>query len=176
MTSKKPASAKKISLAKQHAQIEYISIVGIKERMGPLGLQLYSEAFLAAALALPAGPEPFEPVRPYLVCHALELGLKAYLSLTGLNMMELSDGAFGHKLESLLDKAEGAGLLALVPLNDEQRSAIKLAATYYAGKVFEYPAIGEALRGYPSMSPTPVLLDAAKLLTDSLAKPCREAK
>lgn len=167
---------RKSSLAKRFAEIENISILGITERMGPLGLQLYAETYFAAAQALPTPQVPFEPVRPYLVCHAIELGLKAFLSLKGHEMVTLSEGPFGHKLSTILDDAEAAGLLGVVPLSTTHREAIKSAETYYAGKVFEYPAVGEALSAYPSMPPLSALFEAAALLTNSLAQACREAK
>lgn len=164
------------SPAKRFAEIERISMFGITERMGPVALQLYAEKYLGAAQALPKPEVPFEPVRPYLVCHAIELGLKAYLSLKGKEMLDLADGQFGHKLSTILKAAEDAGLLTMVPLSEAHREAICLAETYYAGKVFEYPAVGESLSAYPSMPPLETLFDAAALLSSSLAKPCREAK
>ena len=72
--------------------VENISIFGLNARMAPLGLQMYAADFLAAAKAIqqPNVPPylacqppnvPFVPARPYLACHALELSLKALLSL-----------------------------------------------------------------------------------------------
>jgi len=161
---------------KRFAEVEKISISGITERMGPLGLQLYAEMYLAAAKALPTPQVPFEPVRPYLVCHAIELGLKAFLSLKGREMVKLAEGQFGHKLSAILIEAESVGLLDAVALSTAHREAITSAETYYAGKVFEYPAVGEALSAYPSMPPLKTLFEAAELLTSSLAQPCRAAK
>ena len=170
---KKPV---RLSAAKRNAQIEYISIVGITERMGPLGLHMYAQSFLTAARSLPPPTVPFEPARPYLVCHAIELGLKAFLSLRGAAMIELADGAYGHNLEAILQKAEESDLKAVVPLTDGHRVAIRLASNYYVGKVFEYPAVGEAMSGYPSMPPIDILFDAATVLVESLHQQCREAK
>ena len=164
------------SLAKRFAEIEKVSICGITERMGPLGLQLYAERYLAAAKALPMPDVPFEPVRPYLVCHAIELGLKAFLSMKGHEMVNLAEGQFAHKLGAILNEAESAGLLDAVPLSSTHLEAIKSAETYYSGKVFEYPAVGEALSAYPCMPPLNLLFEAAALLTSSLAQSCREAK
>jgi hypothetical protein len=172
-TAKRPGGP---STAKRFAEIEQISILGLTEGMGPLALELYAEMYLAAAEALPSPSVPFEPVRPYLVCHAIELALKAFLSLKGSAMVHLADGQFGHKLSVILNEAEAADLMALVPLSSVHRNAITSAESYYTGKVFEYPAVGEALSAYPSMPPLDALFEAAELLTKSLAKPCREAK
>jgi hypothetical protein len=167
---------RKTSAAKRFAEIERISIAGINERMGPLGLHMYAESYLAAAQALPKPKVPFEPVRPYLVCHSIELALKAYLSLRGTAMIELAGGAFGHNLDYLLTNAVESDLAKLAALTDEQSNVIRLATTYYAGKVFEYPAIGEALSAYPQSPSIDLLFEAADCLVEALRQPCREAK
>jgi hypothetical protein len=172
MSNKKPA---RLSAAKLNTKIENISIVGIPARMGPITLFMYADSFLNAAQALPSPVFPFEPARPYLVCHAVELGLKAFLSLRGVTMLELAEGSYGHNLMTILQKSDESGLDTLVPFTECHRAAIRLASTYYLGKVFEYPAIVEAMSGYPSMPPVDVLFDAAKVLVDSLRQPCREA-
>lgn len=167
---------RKVSAAKRFAEVEKISIAGITERMGPLGLHMYAESFLSAAQALPKPKVPFEPVRPYLVCHAIELVLKALLSLRGAAMVELADGPYGHNLDALLTKSIDANLAQFASLSKAQSSAIRLATTYYSGKVFEYPAVGEALSAYPQMPPVEALFEAAAALVGALRQPCREAK
>jgi hypothetical protein len=49
------------------------------------------------------------------------------------------------------------------------------AENYYAGKVFEYPAISEIGRAYPEDPNTSHLLSAAEKLVDGLYYPCRAA-
>jgi hypothetical protein len=171
-----PTSKPSRSQAKKFAEVERISFIGITERMGPVGLHLYSKSYLAAAQSLPHAELPFEPVRPYLVCHAIELALKAFLSLQGRKMLDLADVPFGHKLSSILKVCDEGGIRELVPLTDGHMETIRLAETYYAGKVFEYPAIGESLSGYPQMPPMERLMEAAALLIGSLAAPCLAAK
>jgi len=144
--------------------------------MGPIGLHTYAQSFLTAARSLPPPTVPFEPARPYLVCHAIELGLKAFLSLRGAAMLELADGSYGHNLEAILQKAEENDLKTTVSFTNGHRAAIRLASIYYAGKVFEYPAVGEAISCYPSMPPIDILFDAATVLVESLRQQCRDAK
>jgi hypothetical protein len=163
------------SRAKQYAEIERISILGADARMGPIGLWFYANAYQKAAAFLPAPEAPYEPVRYYLACHSIELALKAYLSLHGASMLELSESAYGHNLDTILAAAESKGLSAQVTFTLEQRAEITKAATYYAGKVFEYPAVGEALGGYPILPRLDALLKAANALVERLAQPCREA-
>ena len=142
--------------------------------MGPIGLHLYAQHYLSAAKSLPEPTVPFEPVRPYLVCHAIELALKAFLSLEGKLMVELADGKLAHKLGALLSAAEEASLSKIVSLSDAQENAVRLAETYYAGKVFEYPAVGEAISAYPGMPSLSLLFEVATLLVEQLAIPCYE--
>jgi hypothetical protein len=143
--------------------------------MGPVGLWVYANAYLKAAAAVPAPEAPYEPVRYYLACHSIELSLKAYLSLHGATMLELAENAFGHNLDAILTVAENKGLRSYVRFSGEQRAEIYKAATYYAGKVFEYPAMGEACVGYPNLPQLEILLRVATQLVDSLAQPCKKA-
>jgi hypothetical protein len=163
--------AKKTSFA----DVENISIAGLTARMGPVGLHAYAERFLIAAEALQASEFPFDPVRPYLACHSIELALKAFLSLSGQKMVNMAKFQIGHQLDAILADADRQGLTSRVALTDDQRTAIRGATTYYAGKLFEYPAVGEALSAYPSMPPLEELFGAARLLVDGLRQPCRDA-
>ena len=166
----------RVSTARKFAQIEKISIMGITERMGPLGLHIYAKAYLDGACALPPPSAPFAPVYSFLVCRSIELGLKAFLSLKGSAMLELADGSYGHNLEAILQKAEVKQLSKYVKLTLKHKAEIRKASLYYSGKVFEYPAIGEALSGYPGMPKIDILVEVAALLVDSLAQQCQEAK
>lgn len=165
------AMAKKPSFA----DIENISIAGLTARMGPVGLHVYAERFLIAAEALPAPEFPFDPVRPYLVCHSIELALKAFLSLHGTPMINMAKRKTGHRLTAVLADAEAKDLNGFVELTGPQREAIAAAEVYYAGKVFEYPAIGDALSAYPALPPLNDLFGAARVLVDGLRRHCMEA-
>ena len=171
-----PKKISNLSKANKFAQIEYISIIGITERMGPIGLHVYADAYLSAARSLPKPTVPFEPVRPFLVCHSIELSLKAFLSLQGAAMIELADGSVCHNLESILQKTESKNIDSFVALTRMHKAEIRNASLYYAGKVFEYPAVGEAFSAYPSMPAIEILLEVATLLVDSLHQPCLNAK
>ncbi len=166
----------RVTQAKRFSEIEYISIAGLKARMGPAGLHVYAEHFVSAAKALPRSQVPFEPVHAYLVCHGIELALKTFLSIKGSAMIELANSSSGHKLEALLAKAQELKLSEFVPLTMEQLTSIRQASTYYAGKLFEYPALGEAMTGYPKMPAIDTLIEAATLMVESLRKPSLEAE
>ena len=167
---------KKLSQAKQFAQIERISVLGAVSRIGPVGLWMYARAYLSAAKSVPTPDVPFEPVRYYLVCHSIELALKAYLSLRGATMLELSENPFGHNLALILKACESNDLDSSIAISAAQKVEICNATTYYNGKLFEYPAYGEAITGYPSLPDLGVLIEAATDLVGALEKPCQEAQ
>ena len=100
--------------------------------------------------------------------------LKAYLSLFDMTMVELMVN--GHNLESILRVADEKLLSRIIDLSTEQRAAVCNATEYYNGKVFEYPAVGEALSGYPALPDFEMLMAAASMLVDSLAEPCKRAE
>jgi len=156
--------------------VERLSIFGTEIRMGPLALLQYAEKFQFAASALPQSELAFDPVRLYLTCHSIELALKAFLSLHSMLMLALSEGKFAHNLESIAQAAEEKGLREQTKLLDCHMDEIRKANLYYIGKVFEYPAVGEAIRGFHEMPSLPVLLEAAVILVSSLRQPCLEAK
>ena len=131
--------------------VEHISIFGLTARVAALALQTYAADFLAAAKAIPPPSVPFAPARPYLACHALELALKAFLSLKGYSFDRLAGGEFSHRLANLIDEAEQNGLYDFVSLKEDETSQIRFASDYYSSKVFEYPAAGELLRVLPGM-------------------------
>jgi hypothetical protein len=123
------------SRGKQHAKIENMSLLGTHVRMGPPGLWVYASSFLRSAKTIEPGPDgPRWPAGFYLVCHALELSLKAFLSLKGRALLELAD--LGHDLGKLVADATAAGLPDLVTLAPEQVDEIQCASRYYVEKVF----------------------------------------
>jgi hypothetical protein len=154
--------------------VENISIFGLNARLAPLGFQMYAADFLAAAKAIQPPNVPFAPARPYLVCHALELALKAFLSLKEYSVDKLADSKFSHNLVSLLDEAERNGLREFVKLEEDETFQIRRASNYYSEKVFEYPAIGEASLGYFGSPDTNILINAAEALVGVLREPCLE--
>ena len=141
-----PEKSKKLSRAKRFAEVEFLSVAGFKYRMGPTGLWVYGKDYKNAAAILPQPSVPYEPVRFYLVCHSIELLLKAFLSLRGATMLELSENKYGHDLEKLLDAALEYELDTLVNLPARHIAEVRKAAIYYGGKVFEYPAVGDTSR------------------------------
>ena len=142
--------------------------------MGPVGLHTFAEYFLSAAKSVQApDTAPTLPVvRTFLVCHSLELSLKAFLSLKGCSLLELAGGVYGHDLASLIKEAEQQDLHALVKLENHQRSEIISASTYYREKLLEYPSVMETLNGYAGLPDADLLIDFAEELVVALREPC----
>jgi hypothetical protein len=161
-------------LKKKHVSIEYFRIAGITAHMAPIGLHVYAEDFLETALAAGA-KEEFAPARVFLVCRAVELALKAFLSLKGVPLMKLAGGQFGHDLANVLAEAEKHGLADLVELTESERDEIERASTYYVEKVLEYPALAEAMVAYPGMPRAGLIASAARKLLEALREPCLSA-
>lgn len=170
-----PKNSKPRSHAKKFAEIENLSIAGITARLSPVGLWVYGKHYANAASAVLEPEAPYEPVRYYLACHAIELFLKAYLSTKGSSLLAMAESRFGHNLDSILAEAEAQGLNDLVPLPTHQKEEVLKVSYYYAGKVFEYPAMGEAIVAYPRLPDLSVLLQAAQTLLQGLDIPCKDA-
>ena len=75
----------------------------------PIGWFLFADSYLACAEALRRSPPAdlrFDaPVR-YLLFHAMELYLKAFLRLRGIGEDELRSRVLGHNLVALANRAE----------------------------------------------------------------------
>jgi hypothetical protein len=160
----------------KYSQVENISILGIVAPMAALSLHLYATAYLDAARSLPLTTVRFEPVRSFLICHSIELALKAYLSIQGTKMIDMAGGAYGHNLDSILNAADEKNLVSLVNLTEIRRAEIRQASIYYAGKVFEYPAVGESLSAYPHKPRLNIIDEAAYILVSSLRQACIDAQ
>jgi hypothetical protein len=72
-----------------------------------------AQVFLNAYRAL---PEPWAPIPPYdwprylLLCHSMELALKAFLHIKGVSEQEMRK-RYGHSLTKLLEAASSHGLV-----------------------------------------------------------------
>ncbi len=138
----------------------------------PYALQSYAASFLAAANDVKARAE-FDPAKAFLVCHALELALKAFLSLKGQRYEELATRKeFRHRLDSLLAAAQKQNLSGLVKLKQSQLSEIKRVACDYEETVFGYPPTDLLLELRSRIPDIAVLTEAAEALVKALKEPC----
>jgi len=101
----------------------------------------------------------------YLVCHSIELSLKAFLRAKGWAMGDLSDREqFGHNLDNALRQAEQAGLDEFFQTHKDFRDFLRVFHISYENKHYEYPLVFEPLDSLRSQRVLTVLLDGAESL------------
>jgi vacuolar-type H+-ATPase subunit E/Vma4 len=66
-------------------------------------------------------------------------------------------------------------LQEFVKLTGEELAEIKKASNYYERKIFEHPAVVEAVSAYPGDPDVVYLLSAAERLVEGLYHPCLSA-
>jgi hypothetical protein len=126
---------------------------------------------MQSTIYLPLAPDSlFAPARLFLACRTLELALKAFLSIKGCTMEQLTSGPFGHNLESLLAEVEKRDLQSVFKMQEHHRFEITRASTYYFEKVLEYPALMEAVFGYPNLPNANILIEVAELASHSSSR------
>lgn len=159
--------------AREHGHLRPKPAVGaVTVRLTPASLYAYAADFLRAAKKSRLLAKPFLPAQYYLVCHALELVLEAFLSLAGQILDDSAASPFKRNLGRLLREADLLGLRDYVRLEAAMVAEIRKASLYYAEAVFEFPALAEALRGYPQKPRLDLLLAAAEELLSAVRVPC----
>lgn len=146
-----------------------LSAGATSSRLGLASLCVYAlEFFEAAKREMPLNKGSFSPARLFLACHALELALRAYLTLRGQNTDAVSATAVRHDLQALFARAEACGVGELAQLTPQHRAQIGRCARYYSQAVFEYPALAETLRGHPDAPDFETLLSAVASLVPAV--------
>ena len=128
-------------------------------RTTPLGFARYSYEYLEAAQVVDEeiGSRPgFEMVPPipvlYLVGHAIELSLKAFLLKNEISLQQLrSPRHYGHNLKTCFHKAQQLGLLSHVQFTGHEVGAFEILDNLYSTKQLEYIVTGEKF--FPSFGP-----------------------
>lgn len=118
------------------------------QRTTPIGMARYAGEFHEAAIAADdilgkkSGYEIIAPIPVlYLIGHAMELSLKAFLLHQGVTLRELKTH-FGHDIGKCLKKAKELKLLDLVEFDDHELSAFSVLNTLYSTKQLEYIVTG----------------------------------
>lgn len=117
-------------------------------RTTSIGLLRYGAEFMEAALAADekmGHKKDHEIIAPvpvmFLVGQAIELALKSYLLLKGVELSKLRQ-KYGHDLHRCLRKAKELGLLDTVPLQPDEETAIEILNPLYASKQLQYIVTG----------------------------------
>lgn len=129
------------------------------QNSAPIGSLLRAREYLDAASLVqrPAQNEHEEFVQNlsipayYLVGHAIELALKAFLLERGITVGELRSRKYGHNLDALVLEARRRRLGMCVKLSHKEVSAISMLNVCYSAKEFEYRAGGARRPPYYSL-------------------------
>lgn len=134
-------------------------------------LKRYAEDFLAAARAFQAPKNRFSPVRYYLICHSIELALKAFLFTAGYKKKDRK--RLNHDLVKALNAAEENGLAEYFRITDKERESIEKANKLYPKKEFEYFESLETIYD-PHDFDLDVLDQFTQRLIEKIEKPIKE--
>jgi hypothetical protein len=99
-------------------------------------LRNYARDFLSAAQTFDPPKNRFSPVPYYLICHSVELSLKAFLFSAGFKKNDRK--RLNHDLEKALRAAEANGLSAHLEITSNDRELFQKANRLYPKKEFEY--------------------------------------
>ncbi len=117
------------------------------ERTTSLGMLRYATEYYAAALIADeelgseSGYETYAPMPVnFLIGHAIELALKAYVLEKGATHDSLFK--LGHDLEGCLENAEKLGFGSVLVVGDDDRAVLRVLNNLYSSKQFEYSVTG----------------------------------
>lgn len=138
-----------------------------------MGLWTYSHSFFNAAQELvQSGNAAVLSPSYYLIAHALELSLKAFLRGKGATLDDLKNyRKFGHDLNKCLAGAIKHGLEEFIQLTEEENASIELINDYYKEKELEYIKTG--FKTYPKIE---ILLSLEERLLSEIRTFCFETR
>jgi hypothetical protein len=119
-----------------HVESVTLQVSDIVMRVDGHWLRNYAGDFLNAAKHFVPPSNRFSPVQYYLVCHSIELSLKAFLFSAGFN--KAARKSLNHNLETAINEAEANGLSAHLQVSAKERDLIRRANRLYPKKEFEY--------------------------------------
>jgi len=112
------------------------------DRTNSMGLWTYAKEYLDAAKSVASSSDRELVPTPayYLVCHSIELILKAFLRGSGEELEDLKK--IGHNLNRCLNKAAKKGINEHYCFTDTKKQAVSLINDYYSQKELEYISTG----------------------------------
>jgi len=136
-----------------------------------MGLWRYGKQFIDASRVLldSTGKLTVSVPAYYLLCHGIELTLKAYLRGAGRQLRDLK--GLGHDLVKCYNEAKEEGVDRYCMLEEKHIVAIRLVNTYYATKELEYISAG--YKEFPEFS---LLAEAGQMLVSCLKQYCYERR
>jgi hypothetical protein len=115
-------------------------------RTTPTGMLRYAIEFFAAGCVvddkLGADSEYAPTPANYLIGHAIELTLKAYLLQQGMALEDIRKYPLGHSLTGCFEAAEQRGMHQHFQLTDDDRDVLRTLDHLYSSKQLEYIETG----------------------------------
>jgi hypothetical protein len=133
------------------------------DRSPALGFWKFAWEYTEAAKKV-VGESELKHVAYYLICHSIELTLKAFLRAKGEEIEDLKK--LGHDLEAALREAERLGLGELCPIESSSRLILMLRNIPHEDKGFEYVFLLPELPELTSRRHMEVIFDVAKDLLE----------
>jgi len=147
-----------------------IQVETARMNMGPTGFIVYASDFLDAYKKFETD-KAFSPAKYYLACRAVELSLKAFLSLSGVSFNVIKN-KLQHDLDKILRKSKELGIDSIVPITENEKIEIVKANGWYSRKGFEYFAIQNMVESKDSLPNINVISNLAEKLISVLEPKC----
>jgi hypothetical protein len=148
--------------------------------VSPFGMCDYASQYLAAGIDCKT-EKLFSPVPYFLVCHSIELLLKAFILATRVKqpphligpILEWLKKDVGHNLKRVLAEAKADGVTGLVSIGPDDEAELLKANSYYNDKVFEYFYVFKAATGYQDLPDLERLKQLASCLLPKIDELCK---
>ncbi len=144
--------------------------------ISPYGFWYYANDYLDAGINWinHQSENRYSPVPYFLFCRAIELGLKSYLILQGIEI-DFIKKKLRHDLIKILKKAQENSLSEIKTISNEEFNEIEKANSFYDLKGFEYFFISNHVEGLAKHPDLKILEAFAKDLLIKLYKPVIDA-
>ena len=144
---------------------------GVHYHLSPYAFVSYAEDFYDAAISHDSNKH-FSPVSYYLICHSIELLLKAFLLLKGVSRGQLRARDMGHNLVNILDKCKESGLSEFYLFDETKSNEILKLNEWYCRKGFEYFELQNLVDSHQKLPSLPTIKNIAAELINCLKEPC----
>lgn len=143
-------------------------------RTTSLGLLCFAKEYFKAyeILCKDGGIKWTSPVCRYLLCHGMELSLKAFLKNRGKTVKELYN--LGHDLDKIMEACKGLNERKLNVLTQHDWAVISLLNQEYKSKELEYIKTG--VKTLPSDKDINQSYENIKIFIQSITQDCSDSR
>ncbi|MEC9493049.1 hypothetical protein [Flexistipes sp.] len=145
----------------------------IIDRTSSMGLWRYANEFYESARLIRNIKGKLFVPSYYLICHSIELALKAFLRGCGKELDFLKN-VLGHDLKKCLDEARNNNLSEYVKISSKFETSIEVVNPYYMSKQFEY--ITSGIKTLPDIDDIDILIEGTSQIIKDIKKFCVEKR